>query len=160
LPVKAKPAIFAGYARGSGGGNATTARNFRQTSLQDNEDRITGLGNVKYYGELLDPDLSNIAVFTLGAGLRPSRASSLEIVGHTYRQVKRDENDIRGSPVSPKLNGIRKGIGTELDAIFTIRLGRGFGLEMKGGWFHPGKGFDQPARDNALFGKVRLVYRF
>jgi alginate production protein len=160
LPVKAKPAIFAGYARGSGGGDATTTRNFRQTSLQDNEDRITGLGNVHYYGELLDPDLSNIAIYTLGAGLRPSRASSLEIVGHKYRQVKLDNNDVRGSPVAPDLNGISRKIGTEIDVIFAHRLGGGFGLEAKMGRFRPGKGYDLTARDNAYYGKIRLVYRF
>jgi alginate production protein len=160
LPATSKPAIFAGYARGSGGGNATTDRSFRQTGLQDNEDRITGLGNVKYYGELLDPDLSNIEIFTLGAGIRPSATSSLEIVAHKYRQAKLDDDDIRGSPISPNLNGDSKDIGLEVDAIAAVRLGNGLGLEAKLGWFSPGKAFDTPARDDAIFGKLRLVYRF
>jgi alginate production protein len=160
LPADSKPAIFAGYAHGSGGGNAATDRNFRQTGLQDNEDRITGLGNVKYYGELLDPDLSNIEIFTAGVGIRPSASSSLEIVAHKYRQAKLDDDDIRGSSISPELNGNSKDIGTEVDAILALRLGNGLGLESKLGWFSPGKAFDAPARDDAFFGKVRLVFRF
>jgi alginate production protein len=160
LPADIKPAIFAGYARGSGGGNAATDRSFRQTGLQDNEDRITGLGNVKYYGELLDPDLSNIEIFTAGVGIRPSASSSLEIVAHKYRQAKLDDDDIRGSPISPDLNGNSKDIGTEVDAIMAVRLGGGLGMEAKLGWFKPGKAFDAPARDDAFFGKLRLVFRF
>jgi alginate production protein len=128
--------------------------------LQDNEDRITGLGNVKYYGELLDPDLSNIEIFTAGVGIRPSASSSLEIVAHKYRQAKLDDDDIRGSPISPELNGNSKDIGTEVDAILALRLGNGLGLESKLGWFSPGKAFDAPARDDAFFGKLRLVFRF
>lgn len=160
FPGAARPAIFAGYARGSGGGNATTSREFRQSGLQDNEDRITGRSNVRYYGEALDPDLSNIKIFTLGAGIRPNAASSLEIVAHKYRQVDLDDEDIRGSPISATLNGNSRDIGSELDAIFAVRLFRGIGLEAKLGWFMPGKAFDPPARKDALFGKLRLVYRF
>ncbi len=160
LPAEAKPAIFAGYARGSGGGNAATDRSFRQTGLQDNEDRITGLGNVKYYGELLDPDLSNIEIFTAGVGIRPTASSSLEIVAHKYRQAKLDDDDISGSPINAAVNGDSKDIGTEVDAILALRLGNGLGLETKLGWFNPGKAFDAPARDDAFFGKMRLVFRF
>lgn len=157
---KLKPAIFAGYARGSGGGNARTDHNFRQTGLQDNEDRLTGLGNVRYYGELLDPDLSNLKIMTLGAGIRPTAATSFEIVGHRYRQAKRDDDDIRGSPIDVELNGRSASIGTELDAILAARLARGLGLEAKLGWFRPGAGFDANADDDAFFAKIRIVRRF
>lgn len=160
FPGTARPAVFAGYARGSGGGNATTSHEFRQSGLHDNEDRITGRSNVRYYGEALDPDLSNIKIFTLGAGIRPNASSSLEIVGHKYRQVDLDDDDIRGSPISAILNGNSRDIGSELDAIVAVRLFRGIGLEAKLGWFMPGKAFDAPARKDVLFGKLRLVYRF
>jgi alginate production protein len=159
-PGRFQPAVFAGFARGSGGGNARTSHEFRQTGLQDNEDRITGIGNVHYYGELLDPDLSNLRILTLGAGIRPSASTSLEIVGHRYRQVKLNDNDVRGSPISPELNGDSKSIGSELDAIFAARLGRRFGLEAKLGWFRPGSGFDRRHHDDAYLAKVRLVKQF
>ena len=160
FPMTGRPSIFGGYARGSGGGDAKTTRTFRQTGLQDNEDRISGLGQVKYYGELLDPDLSNIAIFTAGAGVRPSRSSSLEIVGHIFKQASLRRDDIRGSPITAELNGLRPNIGTEIDAIFAIRLMRGLGLEAKLGWFSPSSGFDTRAREDAIFGKLRIVRRF
>jgi alginate production protein len=160
LPSPISPAIFAGYARGSGGRTAATDRRFRQTGLQDNEDRITGLGNVHYYGEVLDPDLSNLHVYTLGFGIRPSKASSIELIGHKYRQVKLDNDDVRGSPINAVANGLSRDLGKGLDLIGAVRLGRGFGLEAKLGWFKPGKAFDAPARDNAFLAKIRLVYRF
>ena len=159
LPLPVRPALFAGYARASGGGDALTDRSFRQTGLQDNEDRITGLGNVRYYGEALDPDLSNLEVWTLGLGLRPSRTSSLELIAHRYRQPSLDDNDLRGSPIAAVLDGIHPEIGTEFDAAFSARLTRFAGIEAKLGWFMPGRGFATNRRDS-VFGKVRLVMRF
>ncbi|MCY7397894.1 MAG: alginate export family protein [Sphingomonas bacterium] len=155
-----KPAMFVGFARGSGGRDGRIDRNFRQTGLQDNEDRITGLANVRYYGELLDPDLSNLAIFTAGAGIRPSDASSLEIVWHKYRQVRLSEDGIRGSPMDVKPEGVHRNLGHEIDVIGAIRLADHLGLEAKLGYFNPGKAFDNDTRDHAFFAKTRLVYRF
>lgn len=159
LPLPARPALIAGYARGSGGGDAAVARTFRQTGLQDNEDRITGLGNVRYYGEALDPDLSNLEIWTLGLGLRPWRTSSLELIAHRYRQVVRDDNDVRGSPISAELDGDNRDIGTEIDLALSARISRSAGLEAKLGWFRPGTGF-APTRKDAVLSKVRFVMRF
>lgn len=158
--VPARPAVFAGYARGSGGGNSDTNKEFRQTGLQDNEDRITGLGNLKYYGELLDPDLSNLEIMTLGGGVRPSPETSIEFVWHKYKQVVVDDSDIRGARIDVELEGDDPDIGDEIDLVAAARLGNGIGLETKFGWFMPGKGFDDDERGDALFGKIRLVFRF
>lgn len=159
LPLPAKPALFAGYAHATGGGDATTDRSFRQTGLQDNEDRITGLGNVRYYGEALDPDLSNIEILTLGLGIRPTASSSLELIGHRYRQAKRDDDDVRGSPISAELTGDDRDIGTEIDLAFSTRLAKPLALEAKVGWFMPGKGFESGSKD-AILAKIRVVFRF
>lgn len=159
LPLPARPALFAGYARASGGGDAITDRSFRQTGLQDNEDRITGLGNVRYYGEALDPDLSNLEVWTLGLGLRPTRTSSLEVIAHRYRQSVADDNDLRGSPVAAIMNGTSRDVGTEIDIAVSTRLWRRTALEAKLGWFSPGQGFGNNRAD-AVLGKVRFVMRF
>lgn len=159
LPLPARPALFAGYARGSGGGDAAVTREFRQTGLQDNEDRITGLANVRYYGEALDPDLSNLEIFTAGAGLRPSKATSLELIAHHYRQAARDDSDLRGSPISAELTGDDATIGTELDLALAARIGPRTALEAKLGWFMPGAGFPEASRD-ALLAKLRVVMRF
>lgn len=159
LPLPAKPALFAGYAYATGGGDATKDKGFRQTGLQDNEDRITGLGNVRYYGEALDPDLSNIEIWTLGMGVRPTAFSSLELIAHRYRQAARDDDDVRGSPISAELSGDDRDIGTEIDVAFSTRLAKPVALEAKVGWFMPGEGFDTLKKD-AIHAKIRLVFRF
>lgn len=159
LPLPARPALFAGYARASGGGDAAVDRGFRQTGLQDNEDRITGLANVRYYGEALDPDLSNLEILTLGLGFRPTSGSSVELIAHSYRQAVRDDGDLRGSPISAELDGDHRDIGTELDLALSARLSRSAAIEAKLGWFIPGRGFE-PTRNDSVLAKVRLVMRF
>src|SRR6058998_1637039 len=44
---------------------------FRQSGLHTNETRFGGLSKFKIYGEALDPELSNIEIFTAGVGFRP-----------------------------------------------------------------------------------------
>lgn len=155
-----KPAVFVGFARGSGGEEGRTDRNFRQTGLQDNEDRINGLANVRYYGELLDPELSNLAIYTVGGGVRPTAASSLEIVWHKYRQVSLSDDEIRGSPLKVRPEGNLRDLGYEVDVIGALRINDRIGLEAKVGYFNPGNAFDRDAADNAFFVKTRLVYGF
>lgn len=159
LPLPARPALFAGYARASGGGDAVTDRGFRQTGLQDNEDRITGLANVRYYGEALDPDLSNLEIFTAGLGFRPSSGTSIEVIAHRYRQVVLDDDDLRGSPISAELDGDSRDIGNELDLALSARLSRFAAIEAKLGWFMPGEGF-APTRKDSVLAKLRVVMRF
>ncbi len=159
LPLPARPALFAGYARASGGGDAAVDRSFRQTGLQDNEDRITGLSNVRYYGEALDPDLSNLEILTAGLGFRPTQSSSVELIAHRYRQVVLDDDDLRGSPILAELDGDDRDVGTELDLALSARLSRSAAIEAKFGWFMPGKGF-VPTRKDSVLAKVRVVMRF
>jgi hypothetical protein len=75
-----RPALTAAYAVGSGDDNPGHRVDgaFRQTGLQENEARWTGITRFKYYGELLDPELNNLTVVTVGLGLRPTKRSSLD----------------------------------------------------------------------------------
>ena len=68
LPLS--PSITLGYAFGSGDSNPNDRRNteFRQTGLQSNERRWAGVADFKYYGEGLDPELSNLHILTVGLG--------------------------------------------------------------------------------------------
>lgn len=157
-----RPTLVVGYARGSGGGgggNRPVDRDFRQTGLQDNEDRLTGLGNVTYYGELLAPSLSNLSILTLGVGLRPGKSTSLEIVAHRYRQVALGDDAVRDSPFDARPGGTSRGLGTGVDLIAAFRLSRFAGLEGKLGYFDPGRAF-KSGTDDAVFFNTRLVYNF
>ena len=84
LPLK--PSVAVGYAFGTGTADpkGLVDKSFRQTGLQENEDRFHGVTSFKYYGELFDPELSNLMIFTGGIGIRPTRNSSIDLVYHYY----------------------------------------------------------------------------
>lgn len=152
------PALILGYARGSGGKSDTVDRRFRQTGLQNNADRLSGFAKVRYYGELLDPELSNMAIVTGGIGVRPSTKSAVEFVVHGYRQLDLADDPIRGSPIKVPSNGHNPDLGKELDVIGTMRLSERLGLEAKLGYYWPGDAMERT--DDAVLIKTRLIYRF
>jgi alginate production protein len=87
LPGNARPTLSLALARGSGGmEGAAEDRDFRQTGLQENKGRIAGVKRIRFYGELLDPELSNLSVASIGFGLRGLSNSSAELLLHHYRQ--------------------------------------------------------------------------
>jgi alginate production protein len=84
LQVAPKPSLTLGVAVGSGDRSPDDARDksFRQTGLQANEGDFGGATEFTYYGEAADPELSNLAIFTVGIGVRPSEKLSLDLVYH------------------------------------------------------------------------------
>jgi hypothetical protein len=80
--VASKPAVTLGVAFGSGDRNPDDGHdgNFRQTGLHDNQGDFGGAATFKYYGQVLDPELSNLAIFTVGIGIRPRESFSLDLV--------------------------------------------------------------------------------
>lgn len=85
-----QPSLTLGYAVGSAGDtDASLDRSFRQTALQDNNGRFRGVDRFRYYGELLQPELSNLHIGTLSAGVALLESSSLELAYHYYHQVAR-----------------------------------------------------------------------
>ena len=58
--------------------------------------RFGGAVSQKIYGALLDPELSNLEVTTLGVGTRPAPDASFEVIWHRYRQQAAHDN-LRGS---------------------------------------------------------------
>ena len=82
-----RPTVTFGWALGTGDDDLTDRRGpFRQTGLQDNNGKFGGVTSFRYYGELFDPELSNLQVTTLGFGIRPARNFSVDVIGHVYRQ--------------------------------------------------------------------------
>jgi hypothetical protein len=121
LPVAWEPAISLGYARGSGDADPSgTDHNFRQTGLHNNKARFFGVNRFRYYGELLRPELSNLAVSTLAIGVPFFNRSSVELVHHRYRQVEAADF-IRDVRVDADLTGASRDIGSEFDLVFGFR---------------------------------------
>ncbi|HKB15427.1 MAG TPA: alginate export family protein [Planctomycetota bacterium] len=170
LPLPLKPSLTASYAFGSGGDDDPTDgdSNFRQTGFQDNVDRWSGITSFNYYGEVLDPELSNLSVATAGLGFRLGRRTSLDLVAHRYTQPRpapflRDMNpDGDLLPVSQRVadpDGVHHEIGWEGDAILGWREIRNLDVEVVYGRFEPGEALSL-AEPAATFLKFEVRFKF
>ena len=161
LQVGPKPSFTLGVAFGSGDGNPDDGvdRSFRQTGLQENEGDFGGATSFKYYGEALDPELSNLAIITVGVGLRPREWVSLDLVYHIYLQHHASPI-LRDARIAAEPTGRSRQLGTEVDLIAGLAdvLDR---LDFKAalGYFSPGPAFAGP-RDGAWVVAAEVQFRF
>ncbi len=159
--VALKPALTLGFAFGSGDGNPSdhTDHSFRQTGLQENESDFGGATDFKYYGEVLDPELSNLAIFTAGIGIRPSDKFSVDLVYHYYLQ-HRLATSLRDSGIDAEPSGRSRQLGSELDLIVGLQEIYDH-LEARAvfGYFWPGTAF--PERNGgAWIVRAEVQFRF
>ena len=143
------PNLTLAYAHGSGAGNAGDGVNteFRQTGLHSNEARYIGFGAFKTFGEVIDPELSNLKIFTVGVGARVTPGISLDLVYHRY-QLGVVASQVRNWGLTAQMNTLADlqslDVGQELDFVMCFRgmfgLNR-LGLDLRAGWFFPGKAF-------------------
>ncbi|MGH7151388.1 MAG: alginate export family protein, partial [Planctomycetota bacterium] len=170
LPLPLEPWLTAAYALGSGGDDDPTDGNsdFRQTGFQDNTDRWGGVTTFNYYGELLDPELSNLSVATVGLGFRPGRRTSLDFVLHRYtqprpapflRDVESDGDLLPGVQVEADPDGVHHELGWEVDAILGWRELRNLDVEAVFGRFEPGEALSMADRA-ATFLKFEVRFKF
>jgi alginate production protein len=173
LPLPLEPSLTAGYAFGSGGDDdpANGDSDFRQTGLQDNTGRWNGVTTFGLYGELLDPELSNLGIATAGLGFRPGRRTSLDLVAHRYAQPRparflRDSGirgDLDVDPVNSSLaadpDGVHHEIGWEYDAILGWRELPSCDVEIVVGRFEPGAALSAAGR-SATFLKLEVRLKF
>lgn len=153
-----KPAFTVGWALGTGDRDPNDDRApFRQTGLQDNNAKFGGITSFRYYGELFDPELSNLEIATIGAGIRPVKNASIDLIAHTYRQDwmsnERSRTDLKRAA-----NGLSRNIGWELDMVFGYRWEKTVTMELVLARFDPGRAFDE--RDPAYMATLQLRYRF
>jgi alginate production protein len=141
LPGALRPSLHLGLANGSGGArNGSQDRSFRQTGLQENKGRVAGVKRLRYYGALLDPQLSNLRIASAGAGLRFLNNSSAEVLVHRYRQPVASTTLV-GSRLSPDPSGLARDIGREVDLFFALREWRHVELTLMLARFRPGAAF-------------------
>jgi hypothetical protein len=151
LALPLRPSLTVGYARGSSG--------FRQTGLQENKTRIGGVKRWQRYGELLNPELANLSVATVGAGVRVLDNSSVELVAHRYRQ-NRAADRVAGSRLSADPQGSRRAVGRELDLLVAVREWKHVELLFKASHFKPGAAFAPGERDTARAVEVGISVNF
>lgn len=156
--LPARPRLQLGYAFGSGGdGPDGPDRAFRQTGLHSNEAERGSIAKYKYYGEALDPELSNLGVLTVGAGASFGENVTLDLVYHRYRK-HRARGELRDIALSADPDLPFRAVGEGLDLVLGLRPARNVEVEAAIGLFRPGRAFVE--RDRALFGRVEVKFRF
>ncbi|WP_342779194.1 alginate export family protein [Denitrobaculum tricleocarpae] len=159
LDVDFEPSLTLGAAFGSGDSDPDNKdRNFRQTGLQDNNDRFNGVTSFKYYGEVLDPELSNLFILTAGVGVRPTKRSSIDLVYHHYRQHQASD-DLRDVSIDEDPDGRERSLGNGLDLIVGYREIEDVSAEAVFGLFDPGAAFSSDA-DTAYFIGFEVEFSF
>jgi alginate production protein len=154
------PTVTLGYAFGSGDrtrGDGLDTR-FRQTDLEDNQAYFGGLRRVAIYGELFDPELSNLHVFTAGLGVRPRRGLAVDAVYHRFAQASATSS-LPSSDLDGALNGVRRALGDELNLVLTLRAIPGVDLDLAAGTFVPGPAF-AGSRTPAFFCRPQVRFSF
>jgi alginate production protein len=156
-----RPSLTFSYAFGSGDSNSddNVDRRFRQTGLEDNSYRFNGVENFRYYGETLNPELSNLSILTAGFGIRPSRRSSVDLVYHRYHQDVAASGRIEGARIRAAADGDSRDVGQAVDLILGYHEIPGLRLRAKLGYFKPGKAFGDVA-DDAYSVELGFEYNF
>ncbi len=137
-------------------GFAYASRQFHQTGLQDNQGKWGGIAKFKYYGEVFDPELSNLWILTGGAGIRPTRNSSIDLILHHYQQVKA-ERRIRDDGIRRSPRGENTDLGNEADLVAALRINKHVQLEWTSGFFFPGSAFSRSGTAFLLNLEVRFI---
>ena len=142
LPVFAEPRITASYAIGSGDGSPDEGadRSFRQTGLHSNEPGFGGVRRFRQYGLLLDPELSNLSVLTIGVGCSLLQSSSLDLVYHRYR-LQEPAASLRSARIDTTLNGRDRDLGEAFDLVLGIEEWERVEVEVAGSVFQAGPAF-------------------
>lgn len=155
-----EPSLTLGFAFGSGDSDPDDGTDYayRQTGLQDNNGRFNGVTRFKYYGEVLDPELSNLAVLTAGIGIRPSKKSSIDLVYHSYWQHKATDR-LRDAEIEMDPDGRSRYLGHGLDLVVGFREFEDVDAELILGGFFPRDAFPDDA-DNAYFVGFEIQYSF
>ncbi len=154
------PSLTVGFAFGSGDADPKDGgdRDFRQSGLQDNNGKFNGVTRFKYYGEVFDPELSNMEILTVGAGIRPTRRSSIDLVYHHYWQVRKTKR-LRDVAIDLKPKGPGRDLGHGIDLVIGFREIADVDIELVMGAFLPGDAFADDA-DNAYFVGFEAQYKY
>jgi hypothetical protein len=149
--LRGEPTLTLGYAIGSGdrASKRGADRGFRQTGLHSNEGRYNGVNYFHYYGELLQPELSNLQIWTVALGFPFWRSSSVELVYHLYRQLH-PAPFLRAARIDSDPLSKKRGIGQEWDVVFGLQEWKHVELELIGSLFRAGSAYGLLSGKNAF----------
>ncbi len=151
LPLSWAPSLTVGY--------AIATSDFRQTGLQDNNDRFRAVSRFRYYGELLRPELSNLQIWTAAATVPFLQNSSVSFLYHHYRQVT-PRDSMRKARIRPDPNGISPSIGQEWDVVIALEEWKHWEMELVTGVFRAGLAYGEQSGEVAVTAIFKVNYNF
>ena len=143
--------IVAG-ATGSGDSTKTgnTNESYRQTGIQ---------GDLESYGELFQPELSNLNIGLLGLEWQASSSLSVALLHYDYRQNKLAD-EIRDASIEADPSGTSRDLGTELDLVLSLEHEDTLELYVTYARFKAGKAYDSAPDKSSRFIGVDISYNF
>lgn len=142
LPTAGEPRFTLGWAWGSGDRRTDSGTDsaYRQTGIHGNECAFGGVERFQIYGEILDPELSNISIVTAGLGFSLMESSSIDLVLHDYRLVQ-PAGELRDSRLDAELNESDLDLGSGVDLILGLEEWDAVQFRITASAFHTGKAF-------------------
>jgi alginate production protein len=161
FPLPLEPRIFAGFAFGSGDAkrDSRTDRSFQQTNIQANEAGFGGYERFEQYGFLLDPELSNLGIVTIGAGITLFRSSSLDLVYHHYRLAE-PSDELRDARLEGELDDRDRTIGNAIDLVLVLEEWERLEFEVIASAFRAGDAFADRPGDWSFGGFFAVRFAF
>lgn len=159
--LPAKPRLSVGFATTFSGTrlNDGTDRSFRQTGLQSNEMQLEPYYGASSYGLVLNPELSNLQILTLGIGFDVLTNSYVSLLGHDYHMLSAAES-LRSADLNLAFDGIEKHAGRAIDLNLFVEELDSWDIEMQFGIFQAGKAVVDDADVTAYYGSVELSVDF
>ena len=163
--VPSHPALTLGYAIGSGDRRPESGADhaFRQTGLQDNSDYFGGAFRFHYYGDLLQPELSNLHILTVALGFRLFEKrweeSSIDFIYHLYSQVE-PAPFLRDAALDTDPEGNKRAIGQEWDLVVSIQHFAPFEINLIGSIFRAGPAYGSLSGEMAYKAVIEVDFSF
>jgi hypothetical protein len=141
-----------GGAEGSGDGNPDDRRDdsFRQAGLQ---------GDADVYGELYEPEISNMRVQVIGVEWEISDTIEVALFSYDYEQDEKSD-DIRDVNIDLDPSGLSRDLGSEIDLVFTIEAYEGLEVTVIVAEFEAGKAYGLDEGETSNYISFELSYEF
>ena len=143
------------FARGSGSKDGK--HNYYMPYLTNAKHKLNKIPNFRYYGEFLNPDLSNIQIISLYGNYDFKNGNTLSLAFHNYNQIKAS-NVLRATDMVLAPNGKSKDIGNEFDLIWYFNRANLKHYKLVFSYFRGGSAFDDADIKEAFY--VYFIYRY
>ena len=139
---KLKPQLMFGLAYGSSG--------FQQSGLHSNKTYDGGQTQCHRYGFTTQAELTNIAVASVGVGIRPSRKMSADLIVSGFLQPSPIATTTLGR-IAGETTGKSRFLGTEISAVGAYRPTKKTKFELGVGRIMPGPAYRDQSTTTRLF---------